>query len=412
MDTAPGHGASWGSTMATFPQTLSKNGVTTNLLTGIRTYADGSTERLTGGALDMARRAGGWTDSGLAGHIQSGQPGDFSGDSTYYAAGTYPGTATGLKPSSNGTPAAKTPATARPATQTPATARPGASFGGGMPSSSGVANISGYTAGMNPYLQQMGDVLTQQMTGNFRNNVLPGVASGAMASGGFGGSRQGVIEANAMNDLNQQIGGALTNLYGQGYGQALNYDLGMRNTANSYDLGMRNAANSYDLGLRNAANSYDLGLRNNQLGYGNLGLGYANLDRNINNDNWANNMQGAQFGLNVWDRTMANNQTGINAGTNIQNTPMNYWNQFSQGANSIGQGYSTQTSSGSTQGNPMLGALGGAQLGSQFSNWWSGGGNGGGNSGGGMTAAPSGNYNIGSYDYSLGSGGGGLGLKF
>lgn len=343
MDTAPGHGASWGSTMATFPQTLSKNGVTTNLQTGIRTYADGSTERLTGGALDMARRAGGWADSGLAGHIQSGQPGDFSGDSTYYAAGTYPGTATGLKPSSNGTPAA----------QTPATGSPGASFGGGMPSASGVANISGYTAGMNPYLQQMGDVLTQQMTGNFRNNVLPGVASGAMASGGFGGSRQGVIEANAMNDLNQQIGGALTNLYGQGYGQALNYDLGMRN----------------------AANSYDLGLRNNQLGYGNLGLGYANLDRNINNDNWANNMQGAQFGLNVWDRLMNNNQTGINAGTNIQNTPMNYWNQFSQGANSIGQGYGTQTSSGSTQGNPYLGAAGGAQLGSQFANWWSGGGN-------------------------------------
>lgn len=329
--------------MATFPQTLSKNGVTTNLQTGIRTYADGSTERLTGGALDMARRAGGWADSGLAGHIQSGQPGDFSGDSTYYAAGTYPGTATGLKPSSNGAPA----------TQTPATGSPGASFGGGMPSASGVANISGYTAGMNPYLQQMGDVLTQQMTGNFRNNVLPGVASGAMASGGFGGSRQGVIEANAMNDLNQQIGGALTNLYGQGYGQALNYDLGMRN----------------------AANSYDLGLRNNQLGYGNLGLGYANLDRNINNDNWANNMQGAQFGLNVWDRLMNNNQTGINAGTNIQNTPMNYWNQFSQGANSIGQGYGTQTSSGSTQGNPYLGAAGGAQLGSQFANWWSGGGN-------------------------------------
>lgn len=213
--------------------------------------------------------------------------------------------------------------------------------GGGMGGSSGQSGSMSMT-GQNPYLKQMGDVMAGQMTDAFRTQVLTGIGSQAMAAGGYGGSRQGVVEANAMNDLGRNIGNSLTNLYGQGYNTALNYDLG---------------------------------LRNNQLGYGNLGLGYANLDRNINNDNWANNMQGAQFGLNVWDRLMNNNQTGINAGTNIQNTPMNYWNQFSQGANSIGQGYGTQTSSGSTQGNPMLGALGGAQLGSQFSNWWNGGGN-------------------------------------
>lgn len=213
--------------------------------------------------------------------------------------------------------------------------------GGGMGGSSGQSGSMSMT-GQNPYLKQMGDVMVGQMTDAFRTQVLPGIGSQAMAAGGYGGSRQGVVEANAMNDLGRNIGNSLTNLYGQGYNTALNYDLG---------------------------------LRNNQLGYGNLGLGYANLDRNINNDNWANNMQGAQFGLNVWDRLMNNNQTGINAGTNIQNTPMNYWNQFSQGANSIGQGYGTQTSSGSTQGNPMLGAAGGAQLGSQIANWWSGSGN-------------------------------------
>ena len=41
---------------------------------------------------------------------------------------------------------------------------------------------------------------------------------------------------------------------------------------------------------------------------------------------------------------------------------------FSNQANSIGQGYGTQTNS--TGGNPFMGALGGAQLGNQIGQWW------------------------------------------
>ena len=234
-------------------------------------------------------------------------------------------------------------------------------------------------SGQNPYLSQMGDALTQTMTNNWRRNVQPQIASSAMATGGYGGSRQGVIEANSANDLNQGIGSALAGLYGNGYNTSL---------------------------------QYDLGVKNNQLGFGNLGLGYANLDRNINNDNKNWQLQGANFGLGVYDRLQQGNQAGIQSGTNIQNTPMNYWSQFGNQANSFGQGYGTTTGNTSQQGSPIMGALGGAQLGQQVGqqvgNWWSGGGN----SGTGMTAAPQSSYNIGSYDYSLGSGGGGLGMKF
>lgn len=251
---------------------------------------------------------------------------------------------------------------------------------GGIPGSGGsygsaAGDVSTSTVGQNPYLSQLGDMLASTMTSNFNRNQLPALGSQFAAAGGYGGSRQGVIEANALNDLNAQIGNALTGLYGNGFNTSLNYDLG---------------------------------LRNNQLGFGNLGLGYANLDRMINNDNIANQMQGVNLGLNVWDRLNANNQTGINAGNTIQNTPLNYWQQFGQQANSIGQGYGTQTSSGSTQGNPMLGALGGAQLGSQIGNWWSGG------SGTGLTGvnAPSSGYQIGSFDYGLGNGSSGLGLRY
>ena len=233
----------------------------------------------------------------------------------------------------------------------------------------------GTMSGQNPYLSQMGDALTQTMTRNWQRNVQPQIASSAMAAGGYGGSRQGVIEANSANDLNQGIGSALAGLYGNGYNTSL---------------------------------QYDLGVKNNQLGFGNLGLGYANLDRNINNDNNSWQLQGANFGLGVYDRVQQGNQAGIQAGTNIQNTPMNYWSQFGNQANSFGQGYGTTTGSTSQQGSPTMGALGGAQLGSQIGNWW----NSNSNSGTGMTAAPQGGYNIGSYDYSLGSGGGGLGMKF
>ena len=195
----------------------------------------------------------------------------------------------------------------------------------------------GTMSGQNPYLSQMGDALTQTMTRNWQRNVQPQIASSAMATGGYGGSRQGVMEANSANDLNQGIGSALAGLYGNGYNTSL---------------------------------QYDLGVKNNQLGFGNLGLGYANLDRNINNDNNSWQLQGANFGLGVYDKVQQGNQAGIQAGTNIQNTPMNYWSQFGNQANSFGQGYGTTTGSTSQQGSPFMGALGGAQLGSQIGNWW------------------------------------------
>ena len=214
----------------------------------------------------------------------------------------------------------------------------GASFGGGAQASSS-SQTGGSTSmtGQNPYLQQMGDALTSTMTNNWRRNVQPQMASSAMATGGYGGSRQGVIEANSATDLNQGIGSALAGLYGNGYNTSL---------------------------------QYDLGVKNNQLGFGNLGLGYANLDRNINNDNNSWQLQGANFGLGVYDKVQQGNQAGIQAGTNIHNTPMNYWSQFGNQANSFGQGYGTTTGNTSQQGSPIMGALGGAQLGSQIGNWW------------------------------------------
>ena len=211
----------------------------------------------------------------------------------------------------------------------------GASWGGSAATSTPYggstlgSSISGTSLQENPYLKQMGDYLTSQMTDAFNTKVAPQISRGAVLSGGFGGSRQGVIEANANNDLQNNIGAALANLYGNGY---------------------------------NTATSYDLGLRNNQ-------LGYDNLDRNINNDNLGWQLQGANFGLGLYNQLLNNDTNQYNTGTTVQNAPMNYWQNFTNQANALGNGYSTTTGTQNYGSNPLLSAYGGSQMfGGMFNN--------------------------------------------
>ena len=72
----------------------------------------------------------------------------------------------------------------------------------------------------NPYLSQIADTVTRKATDNYNTNIAPQVRGGAMMAGQFGGSRQGVVEANALKDLNQGISDSLGSLYGNAYNQA------------------------------------------------------------------------------------------------------------------------------------------------------------------------------------------------
>jgi hypothetical protein len=257
---------------------------------------------------------------------------------------------------------------------------------------------------VNPYLSTMGANLTNEITSNFNRNVMPGMRSQMMADGGIGGSREGVLQANALRDMNSTIGNALGNLYGQGYVQAGNQRLGEGNLQLGYGNLGRNINNdnlNYGLGVgnlqlgygnlgRNINNDYlnhGLGVGHLQLGYGNLGrninndnlnyglgvgnlqLGYGNLDRNINNDNLNWQLQGANFGLGLQDRLNNSNAIGLGAGLAIQDTPLNYYSNFADRANAIGQGFASTSQSGGG-GSALTGALGGAQLGNQIGNWW------------------------------------------
>ncbi len=208
----------------------------------------------------------------------------------------------------------------------------GGSSGGnlGMGGGSGGGAQGQSQGGQNPYLQGMGQNITNQMTENFTRNQLPALRAGARVAGAVGSARQGVAEANGLNDLNRGIGQNLTNLYGQDWTNSQNRNLQQQSINNSYDLGLR---------------SND--------------LGYANLDSN-------NQQFGANYGLNVMNAQNNWAQQGVQAANGIQNAPIDYSRYFNgQTSQMAGQG-GTQTNTQNNPGNPWLGALGGAQL---FNSW-------------------------------------------
>lgn len=185
----------------------------------------------------------------------------------------------------------------------------------------------GYTP--NPYLDQMAAGITSHMYDNWTRNQLPSIRSGAMAAGGFGGSRQGVVEANGLNDMNRSLGANLANLYGSDYNNATGRNLQQQSINNSYDLGLRNSD-----------------------------LGFGQLDANINQQNFNNNLAGANFGMGVYGMMNGMNQQGINSGTQMQNTPLNYFNQFNGNTNATGGMGGTQTGTQGTTSNGLSQGLG------------------------------------------------------
>lgn len=125
-----------------------------------------------------------------------------------------------------------------------------------------------------------------------------------------------------------------------------------------------------------------LGRQANDMRSNNLwqGLGFdaqnywqnQNFDRGVYNDTFAQNQQQFNNGLNLLGLQNSTNQQNLGLGTQIQNTPMNYFGNFNQQANSIGQGYGTSAGTMTGQSSPLMTALGGAQLGSAVAKNWGG----------------------------------------
>ena len=184
------------------------------------------------------------------------------------------------------------------------------------------AQPSGQT--QNPYLPQMADEITRRASTQFNQQINPSINRAAVANGGYGGSRQGIAQGLAMSQGMDNIAGQLTNLYGTQFNADRNYGL---------------QSDALDLNVYNA------------------------------NQNWMN--QGAQNQLGALNTMLGWNQNyGIGNATGVQNTPLNYWQQFANTGAQLGGLGGSQTQN--LQGNPYLGALGGALTGAQLWKAWGG----------------------------------------
>lgn len=167
---------------------------------------------------------------------------------------------------------------------------------------------------MNPYLPQQAQAITQQATQNLQNNILPGINSGAMAAGGFGGSRQGIAQGLAIGQTNQGITNSLAGLYGNAYAQ--DQQLQAQRDMQAQSLG----AQERIAGMNNQTQR--------DLGFGNLGLGYTQ----------ANNQYGLGLGNLGLGYTQAQNQYTLGQQQNANQAQANA-NSFALGQGNLGLGY-------------------------------------------------------------------------
>jgi hypothetical protein len=192
----------------------------------------------------------------------------------------------------------------------------------------------------NPYLPAASQAITNQVNQNLQQNQLPGINSGAIAAGGFGGSRQGIAQGLAIGQTNQGLSNSLANL-----------------NFNAWNQDQQNALQS-----RQIDNSYNLGL-------GNLGLGQMQSQQNFYTNQRGQDLQQAGLGANLIQGGNSGLQQGgqglYNLGLTQQQAPLNALQAYAQmlspftGLNNS----NTQTTPGaSTVGSALGGALTAAQI--------------------------------------------------
>ncbi len=162
----------------------------------------------------------------------------------------------------------------------------------------------------NPYLQQQADAMTANMTRNLNENVMPGIRSEALASGQYGGSRQGIAEGLAASRLNQDLAPALTNMFGGAFENAQNRMYGTATGLN--DQAFQNATNNAGLQMQGNQFNANLGLQNNAQ---QMGQNTQNLDNRMKSMDIANNAQGLLQGN---QQLQAGNQSLLSGNQQLQ----------------------------------------------------------------------------------------------
>lgn len=200
-------------------------------------------------------------------------------------------------------------------------------------------------AGINPYLGAMGNSIASQSMDNLTRNILPAIRSNSIGNGGLGGSRQGVVEANAVNDTQRNLINSLTGLYGNAFESQQGRDLqryGMDQNAGLTTRGQDLQRYGMD------QNAYLTG---------------RGQDQNFYSTQRGLDFQGQRLGADLFQQGMNGLQQQGQGLTNVGNQQQQMgWQQFQQFANLLGPftGLNqTNTNSVDASGNPIGGAIAG-----------------------------------------------------
>jgi hypothetical protein len=143
------------------------------------------------------------------------------------------------------------------------------------------------------YLDQESAAMMKNAGRNLSENVLPGLRSGGVVSGQYGGSRQGLGEGLAMSRMNQDMAPAIANMYSQALENAQQRMMGtsqyLNDNAYNTAMGNRNIGfqNNSQTMQRNAGN---LNNRMQALPIAQGGFGLLNGARDMYGSNFQNYM--------------------------------------------------------------------------------------------------------------------------
>lgn len=192
-------------------------------------------------------------------------------------------------------------------------------YGGGSGASWGAAWNPGSSAGSqgvngmsNPYLQPQADAIRGQYARALTEDVLPTINQGAVAAGGYGGTRQALAQGKAINGMGLNLASALSNMYGNSY----QFDQGNFTNQRGQDMNSYTANRQLDQnGVQLGANLYNMG----NSGSLTQGQGLYNIGSTDQNAMWQllqnlSNLTGPYTGLNSTSTV-----NGTNSGSTLGN---------------------------------------------------------------------------------------------
>ena len=230
-----------------------------------------------------------------------------------------------------------------------------------------------YLGASNPYLNANIDASLGDMTRQYNLTQAPAFNSAMVNSGSFGNAGVQQMAENGQRNLSQAQGNVSAGMRMQDFQnqqQMYQWDQGFNRQNAQWDSQFANQKSQWDSQFNRNNSQWDQQFARNNAEWD------TSLNRGLYNDAWSQNNQNLQTGMGLLNTMNGYNQQNLQQGNAIQNTPMDYWSQFSNAANGLGQGFGTSTQKVGTTSSPIAGAIGGAQLGNAAMNWWNtGGGN-------------------------------------